>query len=68
MSVALAFNNGVCAEYAGDIEKANAFYHNAATLTDDVDELKYIILGEERLKSRQTDTETLSQLSGVGRI
>lgn len=67
-SVALAFNNGVCAEYAGDIEKANAFYHNAETLTDDVDELKYIILGEERLKSRQTDTETLSQLSGVGRI
>ncbi|QUN06414.1 hypothetical protein KDN34_02820 [Shewanella yunxiaonensis] len=67
-SVALAYNNGVCAEYSGDLEKAEAFYSNAETLTQDVDKLKYIMDGEDRLKVRNSDIKVLSQLSGAGRI
>lgn len=67
-SVALTYNNGVCAEYSGDIEKAQAFYQQAETLTQDVSELKFIIDGEDRLKARNSDTKMLNQLSGQGRI
>jgi|GEM_PF-3196096 len=67
-SVAITYNNAVCAESVGDIDTARAFYEQAMTLTEDADELKLVMDSDERLKLRVSNTERLALLSSNGRI
>lgn len=62
-SIAITYNNAVCAEFLADVEMADAFYSKATTMTDDIDELKLVMEGEARIKQRIIDTEVLNKLA-----
>jgi TolA-binding protein len=61
-SIAITYNNAVCAEFLADIEMADAFYSKATTMTDEIDELKLVLEGETRIKQRFIDTQVLDAL------
>ncbi|MGX9463442.1 CsgG/HfaB family protein [Shewanella sp. A14] len=61
-SIAITYNNAVCAEFLADVEMADAFYSKATTMTDDIDELKLVMEGETRIKQRLIDTQILNEL------
>ena len=62
-SIAITYNNAVCAEFLADVEMADAFYSKATTMTDDIDELKLVMEGETRIKQRLIDIEVLNKLA-----
>jgi hypothetical protein len=62
-SIAITYNNAVCAEFLADVEMADAFYSKAMTMTDDIDELKLVMEGETRIKQRLIDVDVLSKLA-----
>jgi TolA-binding protein len=61
-SIAITYNNAVCAEFLADVEMADAFYSKATTMTDEIDELKLVMEGETRIKQRLIDTEVLNKI------
>ncbi len=62
-SLAITYNNAVCAEFVADIEMAEAFYTKATTMTDDIDKLKLIMDGDSRIAGRLKDMQVISSLS-----
>ncbi len=67
-SIAITYNNGVCAEYEGDLEKAQALYESAEMLSDNIDKLKFAMDAQDRLNIRKAHIETLRKLKDNGRI
>ena len=65
-SLTITYNNAVCAEFSADIEMAEALYGKAMMMTDEIDKLKLIIEGQERISSRVQDMQQLSSLSDRG--
>ncbi len=65
-SIAITYNNAVCAEFSADVEMAEAFYHHATEMTNDIDALKLIIAGEKRIKQRLVDTNNVEALNASG--
>lgn len=67
-SLALNYNNAVCAEKDGDLELAQAFYQTATNLTEELDDIAWISDGETRLAERQKAVTKLASLEQSGRI
>lgn len=67
-SLAINYNNAVCAERAADLELALAYYQKSHNLTMDVDELKYIIEGEQRLLDCNKHNAKLAQNNNHNRL
>ncbi|MBE0455987.1 hypothetical protein NDQ71_19020 [Pseudoalteromonas sp. KG3] len=67
-SLAINYNNGVCAERANDLELAKAYYEKASNLTLDVDELKFVIEGQTRLVERESDNAKLTLATTSNRL
>lgn len=65
-SLTITYNNAVCAEFSADVEMAEALYGKAMMMTDEIDKLKLIIEGQERISSRVQDMQKLSSLSDRG--
>ena len=67
-SLAINYNNGLCAERANDLELAKAYYDKASNLTLDVDELKFVIEGQVRVTERESDNAKLTLATTSNRL
>lgn len=64
-SLAINYNNGLCAEKEGDLDTAEAFYKRAMTTTNDFDDLDPVRSAIKRVKTRRKELIQLAQIDGI---